>query len=93
MIIVADTSPLNYLVLINEIGVLQKMYGHVVIPTAVRAELQCPPAPELVRLWISDPPSWLEVRTPIGASDASLNELDPGERDAILLAMELRADN
>jgi predicted nucleic acid-binding protein len=88
MIIVADTSPLNYLVLINEIGVLQKMY-----PTAVRAELQCPPAPELVRLWISDPPSWLEVRTPIGASDPSLNELDPGERDAILLAMELRADN
>jgi predicted nucleic acid-binding protein len=92
MIIVADAFPLNYLILINEIGVLQRMYGHVVIPHAVKAELQCPPAPELVRAWIADPPTWLEIRTPIAASDSSLNDLDPGERDAIMLAMELHAD-
>ncbi len=92
MIIVADTSPVNYLILIKEIEILPKIYGHAVIPQAVHAELQCSPAPELVRAWIGDLPSWLEVRTPIAAPDALLTDLDAGERDAILLAMELRAD-
>jgi len=32
MIVVADTSPVNYLVLIQEIDVLPKIYGRVVIP-------------------------------------------------------------
>jgi predicted nucleic acid-binding protein len=36
MIVVADTSPINYLVLIEEIDVLTKMYGAVVIPRMVR---------------------------------------------------------
>jgi predicted nucleic acid-binding protein len=37
-------------------------------------------------------PSWLEVRAPVNAPDALLAKLEPGERDAILLAGELRAD-
>jgi len=32
MIIVADTSPINYLVLIKEIEVLPRLYGKIVIP-------------------------------------------------------------
>ena len=40
MIVVADTSPINYLVLIEEIDVLTKMYGTVVIPRMVCEELQ-----------------------------------------------------
>jgi len=39
MIVVADTSPINYLILIEEIDILTKMYGRVVIPRAVRDEL------------------------------------------------------
>jgi predicted nucleic acid-binding protein len=35
MIIVSDTSPINYLVLIDEIEVLQKLAGQVIIPQAV----------------------------------------------------------
>jgi len=92
MIVVADTSPVNYLVLIREIDVLPKMYGTIVIPKAVQAELQCPPAPGLVRAWIANPPEWLEIRTPVATPDASLVDLDAGERDAIMLAMELHAD-
>ncbi len=30
MIIVADTSPINYLILIQEVDILPKMYGRVV---------------------------------------------------------------
>jgi predicted nucleic acid-binding protein len=32
MIVVADTSPINYLLLIQEIDILPKMYGKVVSP-------------------------------------------------------------
>lgn len=39
MIVIADTTPLNYLILIDEIEVLPKLYGRVVIPEAVREEL------------------------------------------------------
>jgi predicted nucleic acid-binding protein len=91
MIVVADTSPINYLILIGEIEIFAKMYGTVVIPRAVREELLRPSAPELVRNWTSQLPTWLEVHIPVNAPDASLAALDPGERDAITLAGELNA--
>src|SRR5207253_292954 len=43
--------------------------------------------------WIADPPSWLQivsVSTP--QPEGSLADLDRGERDAILLALQLKAD-
>jgi predicted nucleic acid-binding protein len=92
MIVVADTSPINYLLLIQEIDILPKMYGNVVIPRAVYEELLRPVAPEIVRAWISRVPAWLEIRIPNNPPDSSLAKLDPGERDAIMLATELRAD-
>jgi predicted nucleic acid-binding protein len=92
MIVVADTSPINYLLLIQEIDILPKMYGKVVIPRAVHEELLRPVAPEIVRAWIVKAPAWLEIRTPINSPDSSLAKLDAGERDAIMLATELRAD-
>jgi predicted nucleic acid-binding protein len=92
MIVVADTSPLNYLILIEEIEILAKMYGRVVIPRAVRNELLRPSAPNMVRNWISQLPPWVEVHTAVNVSDPSLASLDPGERDAILLAWELGAE-
>jgi len=92
MIVVADTSPIHYLILIEEVDILTKMYGRVVIPRAVREELLRPLVPEVVRNWMGQLPAWLEVHTPVNAPDASLATLDPGERDAILLAGEFRAD-
>jgi predicted nucleic acid-binding protein len=92
MIVVADTSPINYLILIEEIEILTKIYGRVVIPRAVQEELLRPAAPEAVRSWMSRLPSWLEVRNPVIAPDPALVLLDPGERDAILLATQLHAN-
>ena len=91
MIVVADTSPINYLVLIREIEILPRLYGKVVIPQTVREELLRPVAPEIVRTWTAQAPAWLEARTPANSADSSLSALDPGERDAIMLAAELRA--
>lgn len=92
MIIVADTSPINYLVLIKEIEVLPRLYGKIVIPEAVREELLRPEAPEIVRIWTAQAPAWLETRTPASIADSSLARLDAGERDAIMLAAELHAE-
>lgn len=93
MIVVADTTPINYLILIEQIDVLPKLYGRVVIPQAVCEELLRPRAPAPVRAWMLQPPDWLDVRTPNAISDdPALAKLDAGERDAILLAEELAAD-
>ena len=61
MIVVADTSPINYLILIEEIDILPKIYGSVVIPRTEREELVRASAPQLVRSWIDHLPIWLDV--------------------------------
>jgi predicted nucleic acid-binding protein len=92
MIVVADTSPINYLTLIQKVDILPKMYGRVVIPQTVREELVRASAPQLVRSLINKLPNWLEVRSPLAVPDSSLAKLDAGERDAITPATELHVD-
>jgi predicted nucleic acid-binding protein len=90
--IVSDTTPLNYLVLIEAVDLLPRLYQRVLIPPAVRDELTRPRAPEAVRLWIAQPPSWLELVTSSFAPDPALSHLDDGETQAIALAMEYQAE-
>jgi predicted nucleic acid-binding protein len=94
MIVVADTSPINYLVLIGEIELLSKLYLNILIPPAVAEELKRPKAPIAVQRWMASPPAWLNIVSPTGQPDADLieAELDEGERDALLLAQEVKAD-
>lgn len=92
MIVIADTGPINYLILIGEVGVLPLLYDRVAVPQSVCDELGRSRAPEAVRAWIAQPPAWLEVFLPTRSPDVELDRLDAGERDAILLAEELRAD-
>ena len=54
---VADTSPLNYLVLIGAIDVLPRLFEAVIVPDAVKAELLHARAPAAVRRWAAAPPS------------------------------------
>ncbi|SRR5713101_670814 len=89
--IVSDTTPLNYLVLIEAAEILPQLYGTVLIPTAVRDELAHPSTPELVRVWIGQPPSWLRIVVLQRPVDSSLLNLDAGEREAISLASEQQA--
>jgi predicted nucleic acid-binding protein len=92
MIVVADTSPINYLVLIGHIEILPKIYGEVLIPQAVYDELQDSDAPEAVRAWLSAPPAWLRISSTTYGPDPLLELLDRGERDAILLAESIKPD-
>ena len=45
MIVVSDTSPINYLLAIGQIEILPKLFGTIVIPVAVMAELKSDDAP------------------------------------------------
>jgi predicted nucleic acid-binding protein len=92
-IVISDTSPLRYLVLISQADLLPALYTEVLIPEAVAEELNHPATPEPVRRWLDHRPSWLQV-VPLTARPASLSlaDLDLGEHDAILLALHLKAD-
>lgn len=92
MIVISDTSPINYLILIGEIDLLEVLFTRIVVPQAVFSELQHTKTPQPVKDWIANAPSWLEVKQ----ADASLftptKRIGDGEREAIALAIELRAD-
>ena len=92
MRVVADTSPINYLILIQQELLLPVLYTQVIIPPAVLQELQDPETPEAVRTWVAHPPVWFEVHAlPPLASDV-LPALGAGEREAIVLAEAIQAD-
>lgn len=92
MIVIADTGPVNYLVLVQQADLLPRLFHRVLIPPAVFEELQDPETPIAVRDWLSQRPVWLQVQPLGGEPDPQLDHLDAGEREAIALAEELRAD-
>jgi predicted nucleic acid-binding protein len=92
MIVIADTTPLNHLILIDQASLLRTLYGRVIVPLAVVSELLAQAAPPKVKEWISNRPVWLEVNQTVFPAEASLAHLDAGERDAIILAQNLKAD-
>ncbi len=92
MIIVSDTSSLNYLILIDCQDVLPALFGQIIILQAVLNELQHARTPEKIKSWIIKKPSWLEIRTARLSPNNKLENLDYGEREAIFLAEELGAD-
>jgi predicted nucleic acid-binding protein len=92
MIVVSDTSPLCYLVLIDGVELLPQLYGRVIIPEAVYQELAAMGAPDKVQDWIAHCPSWLEVQSVVSEPDSGLSQLDAGERGAIALAEQLKVN-
>ena len=93
MIVVADTSVLLNLALVGQTHLLPVLFGEVVIPEAVQAEFE--------RLAASSGrfsglrlPEWVQTKRahPSADQDERLQHLDPGESEAIALAVELNAD-
>ncbi|MBI3490947.1 MAG: DUF3368 domain-containing protein [Acidobacteria bacterium] len=91
MIVVSDTSPLNYLVLIDLQHILPRLFERILIPEAVRQELQSTAAPDAIKRFLEAEPAWLETRL-ASEIDPKLLQLDPGEREAIALALAASAD-
>ncbi|MBD2576575.1 DUF3368 domain-containing protein [Oscillatoria sp. FACHB-1406] len=93
MIVVSDTSPITSLAGIGQLDILRQLYGRVIIPQAVYREMVCiertvPGASEVQSL------AWIETQQvyDLRQVEALRSELDAGEAEAIILAMELKAD-
>jgi hypothetical protein len=85
VIVVSNASPLISLGAIGQLHLLHRLFGDVFIPAAVRQEIKS--------VEISTE-SWVvarKIELPL-LSRALESELDPGEAEAIALAVELRAD-
>ncbi|MBV9676240.1 MAG: DUF3368 domain-containing protein [Acidobacteriaceae bacterium] len=92
-LVIADTGPVNYLLLIGHIEILPALFETVILPSAVKRELTHQDTPLSVRRWNVDPPKWVEVRhIKSRPPDVLLAGLGAGEAEAIILAAELDAD-
>lgn len=91
MIVIADTSPLNYLILIGKIDLLRALYGEITIPEAVFTELQAAKTPNKVKKWMARHLDWVRIQKISSVLDEQLRELHLGEAEAIALAEALNA--
>jgi hypothetical protein len=90
--VVSNTSPITNLAAINHLHLLNEIYGTITIPLAVYEELTVleypvPGTTEVQTL------NWIEVRQLKDSeqSKAFRQIVDPGEAEAIALALELKA--
>jgi predicted nucleic acid-binding protein len=89
-LVVADTSPIFYLLCIGHIDILPRLFGKVLMPYAVLNELCHPAVPIVVRDWFAGLPAWVDVTRVAAVDDPALQALGAGERDA--LALSVHAD-
>lgn len=82
-LVIADTGPINYLILIGCIDLLPRLFERVALPVAVQtvSDSRAPGR------WIAAPPTWLDIHD---TADLPLvTGLDSGETAAIALAESL----
>lgn len=93
MIVVSNTSPIVNLAVVGHLSLLEQLYDRIFIPVAVSQELSAIGLEQLGGLGIQAL-SWIETRTVSNRSlvDSLLLELDAGEAETIVLAMEMKAD-
>ena len=93
MIAVSNTTPLRYLIAIEQDYLLGRLFEKVFVPVAVHEELTEAGTPDNVRRRVLSIPAWFEVRT-VRETHATTFPvlLHRGEREAILLAEMLRPD-
>jgi predicted nucleic acid-binding protein len=90
---VSNTTPLRYLIAIEQEHILGQLFEKVFVPVAVHEELTDSRTPETVRSRVLSMPPWFEVRTVQETQTTTFPvTLHRGERQAILLAEALRAD-
>jgi len=63
LLVVADTSPVRYLVQIGEIDLLARLFEEIKLPSIVAEELRHPSAPTAVRDWMQDLPKCANILT------------------------------
>jgi predicted nucleic acid-binding protein len=90
-LVVADTSPVRYLVQIGLIDLLGALFDRVLLPSVVADELSHPSAPSTVQSWMKQLPEWATITPASETNDPLPATLDAGERSAIALGISLKA--
>lgn len=90
MVIVSDASPVTSLIQVGQLELLNAVFGQVVVPRAVYNELCKVPGQQT----IIDQQNWLFIDHAKDLKHVKTleNELDAGEAEAIVLALEMKAD-
>lgn len=93
MLVVSNTSPIMNLAIVDQLYLLQKQFGEVVVPMAVIEELKLDTdysGTDRIRTAISE--GWLRQETVKNTQviQALKRELDNGEAEAIALALQLK---
>jgi predicted nucleic acid-binding protein len=91
-VVVSDTSPLRALAQLGLLDLLQVLFGQVLVPPAVAQELRHPPGglpvidiAQVDFVLLQAPQNQIQVQQ-------LLQSLDPGEAEALALAVEVQAD-
>lgn len=91
--VVSDTSVINYLAAVGQTELLRVQFGKVLVPPAVWRELHARPnLPGTASADLAEQVGWLVVQQPKPSQVLSqlMEELDPGEAEAIALACEIK---
>lgn len=92
-VVVSDTSVINYLAAVGQMELLRLEFREIVVPPAVWRELQArPDLPGSAAVDLARASGWLRLQhlKPNQLFNQLLEELDPGEAEAIALACELK---
>lgn len=89
MIVISDTSSISNLIQIGRLDLLHQLFGQIIITTSVFEELS---VIEIQRQALHEI-SWIEIKTPHNRNlvNSLLKDLDIGEAESIVLAIELGA--
>jgi uncharacterized protein len=94
VIVVSDTSPIANLIVVGQIDLLPQLFRTVVIPEMVYQELLANGENHPVTQTVTTA-DWLNIQSVSNPLQATILErdrrLDPGEANAIVLALELKA--
>lgn len=89
MIVVSNTSPLCYLIVIDIVHILPALYRSVLIPKQVFEELSHQAPDSSVGRWVQEPPAWLKIHDVQPLTPTA--RLHLGEAAAIALAKREKA--
>jgi len=87
-VIVSDAGPLIVLLKINQLQILEELFGKIVVPVAVHKEITAKEQEKIA----FDKMEWIETRKVKNLKTNTLLEklIDKGEAEAIMLAQELK---
>ncbi len=93
MIVISDTSPISNLIIIEKLEILKEVFKEIIIPPFVESEIEKLPDFS-ISLNLYHRSVWIRKERPKNEEEVKklMNEIDEGESEAIVLAIEIGAD-